>query len=117
MLQDQGTCRENFERLLERVKQSGEVWGLRSSKGWANCPSDDHESRDVLVFWSDRAYAAQHAKEGWKDYEPTCIPLGAFVERWLPGMQKDRVLVGPNWDSHLCGQEIEAEEIARRLAG
>ena len=115
MLQTQVICQENYERFVERVKQSGEVWGLHSASGWAQCPSNDHEGRDILVFWSDRAYAARHAKEHWSTYVPASIPLDAFVARWLPGMHKDRVLVGPNWDAHLSGLEVEPLEIARKL--
>lgn len=75
MLQNESICQEKYERFIERVKQSGQVWGLRSAKGWANCPSNKHNGRDVLVFWSDRAYAARHAKDGWGTYAPAPIPL------------------------------------------
>ena len=115
MLQNQAICQENYERFLERVKKSGEVWGLHSTNGWAHCPSNGHEGRDVLVFWSDRAYAVRHAKEDWSAYAPESIPLAAFLARWLPGMDKDRALVGPNWDAHLCGFEVEPLEVAAKL--
>ena len=115
MLQDQAICRENFDRFIKRVKESREIWGLRSPKGWAFCPSNEHEGRDALVFWSDRAYAVRHAKDGWSSYEPTPIPLDAFIDRWLHGMRQDQVLVGLNWDAHLCGLEVEPEEVARKL--
>jgi hypothetical protein len=115
MLQSQDISQENYERFVERVKQSREVWGLHSDKGWAHCPSNDHEGRDVLVFWSDRAYAARHAKEDWSTYAPASITLDAFLARWLPGMHKDQALVGPNWDAHLCGLEVEPLEVAREL--
>ncbi len=115
MLQDQATCQENYDRFLLRLKKSCEVWGLQSAKGWANCPSNDYERRDVMVFWSDRAYAARHCKEDWSTYAPASIPLDASIARWLPGMHNDRVLVGPNWDAHLCGLEVEPLEVARKL--
>jgi hypothetical protein len=92
-LQDQANCQENYERFVARVKQTGEVWGLQSAAGWAQCPSNDHEGRDVLVFWSDRAYAARHVVEDWSAYVPATIPLEAFLTRWLPGMERDRILV------------------------
>src|SRR2546426_2533091 len=117
VLQNQTITRENYERFVERVRKSGEVWGLQSAKGWANCPSNDHEGRDVMVFWSDRAYAVRQLKDGWSTYEPTSIPLDAFIGRWLPGMHQDRVLVGPNWDTHLCGLEVEPQDVAKELTG
>jgi hypothetical protein len=115
MLQDKATSRENYDRFVERVKQSREVWGLKSQKGWAQCPSNEQQDRHVLVFWSDRAYAARHVKDDWSEYEPEAIPLASFLTRWLPGMQKDGAFVGPNWDAHLCGLEVQPQEVARRL--
>jgi hypothetical protein len=115
-LQDQANCQENYERFVARVKQTGEVWGLQSAAGWAQCPSNDHEGRDVLVFWSDRAYAARHVVEDWSAYVPATIPLEAFLTRWLPGMEGDRVLVGPNWDAHLCGLELEPRDVGQKFA-
>jgi uncharacterized protein DUF2750 len=115
MLQSQATSAENYQRFVERVRNSGEVWGLKSDNWWANCPSNHDENKDVLVFWSDRAYAARHAKEGWSGYEPTSISLDSFISRWLPGMHEDGVLVGPNWDAHLCGLEVEPLEVSQKL--
>src|SRR5438093_12944301 len=115
MLQDIATSQESHERFVERVKQSREGWGLRSAKGWAFCPSNEHEGREVLVFWSDRAYAARHVKDDWSAHVPEAISLDIFIDRWLHGMDKDGVLVGPNWDVHLCGLEVDPQEVARRL--
>ncbi len=115
MLQNQATSEENYERFIHRVRQSREVWGLKSPEGWAFCPSSEQEERDVLVFWSDRAYATRHAKEGWSRHKPAAIPLDTFIDRWLHGMHEDGALVGPNWDAHLCGLEVEPQIVARRL--
>jgi hypothetical protein len=115
MLQNRATSQDNYERFAQRVKQSGVIWGLRSDRGWANCPSQDQEGRDVLLFWSDRAYAARQIQDAWSSYTPVSIPLDEFLARWLPGMHKDRVLLGPNWDAHLCGLEVEPLEVARDL--
>jgi len=73
------------ERFTRRVRGHGEVWGLRSEAcGWANCPFNDGDE-DVLVLWSDRAYAARHAVHEWADYVPTAIALEAFMQRCHAG--------------------------------
>jgi len=116
MLQNQSDSIENYERFITRVLGNGEVYGLRSPDGgWAVCPSQEFEDTSVMVFWSDRAYAARHAKEDWSDYIPAVIPLVEFVDAWLRGMHRDGSLVGPNWDANLCGLEVEAIEVAKRL--
>jgi hypothetical protein len=60
-----------------------------------------------MPFWSDRAYAKQCATDEWAEYVPTEIPLDLFLEKWMPGMHSDGLLVGTNWNVHLCGYEIE----------
>jgi hypothetical protein len=68
-----------------------------------------------MPFWSDRAYAARAAREEWGAYTPTAIPLAAFIDTWLAGMQKDGVLVGPNWDANGCGLELLPDALAEDL--
>jgi len=103
------------ERFIRRVREYGEVWGLRSeARGWAYCPSNDGDE-DVLVFWPDRAYAARHAVEEWADYVPTVIALEAFMQRWLPGMQRDGALAGVNFNAALAGVELRPEALLEAL--
>jgi len=117
MLQNRATSEENHERFIRRVLQTQEVWGLRSSQGWAVCKSQEFEGRDVMPFWSDRAYAQRAAKEEWSSYEPTRIALPQFLNAWLQGLTRDNTLVGTNWDAHNCGLEVDPIELARRLSG
>ena len=110
---------ENYRRFVQRVAASELAWVIRVASGFAFAEShdgtDDTPATPVLLFWSDRAYAVRHAKEDWSAYAPKSIPLAEFLARWLPGMDKDRALVGPNWDAHLCGLEVEPLEVAANL--
>jgi Protein of unknown function (DUF2750) len=115
MAQDQATSESDYRRFIERVRESGEVWGLRCEEGWAYCVSNEFEDTDVLVFWSERAEAERHVQGDWKEHEPTAIPLDEFIDGWLRGMDEDGALVGPNWDAGLCGLEVEPREIADEL--
>jgi hypothetical protein len=117
MLQDQAQSEANYSRFLSRIVQSGTVWGLKSQEhGWAYCLSNESESRrDVYVFWSDQAYAARLAKDGWRQYKPHTISLEQFQASWLPGMEKDGALVGPNWDANLCGLEVKPSRLAQEI--
>ena len=115
MLQDTQTSIDNHKRFIKRVVETKIVWGLKSEKGWIVSESNEYENRDVMPFWSDRAYAARAAKDEWAEYEPTSIDLDSFIDNWLKGMHEDDVLVGTNWDAHLCGLEIEAIDLAKEL--
>jgi hypothetical protein len=70
-----------------------------------------------LVFWSDKAYASRHSKEGWSEYVPTSIELDEFINIWLPRIYIENDLVGPNWDAALFGLEVEPRDVAQQLVG
>lgn len=105
----------NKDRFLRRVLETGQVWGLRSADGWATCPSN-HDDADVLLFWSDQAYAKRLAEKEWASYMPTAIDLPSFIENWLHGMHQDTLLAGVNFDADLAGLEIDPLDLARELA-
>ena len=115
MSQERAASEANYLRFIEQVRESEEVWGLRSDEGWAYCASNEYEDTDVLVFWSDQAYARKHVKGEWSSHEPVAIPLDEFIDNWLQGMDEDGLLVGPNWDVGLCGLEVEPQELAEKL--
>lgn len=106
----------NADRFVASVKSTRVVWGLRSTEGWANCPSN-HRDTDVLLFWSERAYAARHAREEWQAHEATSISLDSFIDDWLRGMSEDDLLVGVNFNADLAGLELTPQEVARMLTG
>lgn len=106
----------NKQRFIDRVRGTRQVWGLRSERGWANCQSN-HGGADVLLFWSDEAYARRHAVAEWAGYVAAPIELGVFVDSWLKGMHEDGLLVGVNFNSDLAGLELEPVELANALVG
>jgi hypothetical protein len=115
MLQDQQACIDNHKRFVKRVAESSEVWGLESPKGWVVTESNESDGTEIMPFWSDKAYAARAAKEEWASFSPSMINLDEFIDRWLKGMNDEGVLVGTNWDTHLCGLEIEPAQLAQEI--
>ena len=113
MLDLQISSQERHDRFVRRVAKAREVWGLKCADGWACSVSTTEagQGRNVMPFWSDRAYAGQCSVKDWSRYEPTSIPLDMFLNRWLTGMAADGLLVGTNWSAHLCGHEIEPAEL------
>lgn len=107
----------NKKRFIARVRETRQVWGLRATNGWAFCPSNHLDETDVLLFWSDEAYARRHATSEWAGHVPTPIALDAFIDRWLQGMHKDGLLAGVNFNADLAGLEVEPVELARELLG
>jgi hypothetical protein len=112
---DTETCKENHQRFVKRVAANEIVWGLKNSKGWAYCESNDDENRVVLLFWSDEAYAKRAHDEEFADYSVSSIALFDFLFRWLPGMRDDGVLAGTNWTADLVGLEIDPSALSEEV--
>ncbi|WP_075188296.1 DUF2750 domain-containing protein [Teredinibacter haidensis] len=98
---------ENYDIFIEDALETGCVWGLEGSDGWALCSSLQNEELEVMPMWSQPEYAKWHCKEEWKDYKVVPISLEELLDEWLPGMHEDVLLVGVNWNTEMEGEEVE----------
>lgn len=106
----------NYDQFIQEIIQTQQVWGIESSKyGWANCPSEEFEDTDVLLFWSSQEAAKAHCVEEWQKYEPKMLSLEDFIIDWLPGMHEDDAMVGANFTPELEGMEVEPADVAKEL--
>jgi len=112
MLQDTAANDSKYQLFIEKATASKLVWGLKNKKGWANSESNDDEEIAVVPLWSDRAYAKACAKDDWRDYTATEIPLPEFLESWCTDMADGDILAGINWDTNMFGKEINALTLA-----
>ena len=113
----------DLDRFVRRVAERDEVWVLGSPGGVAVCLSNEFEGDDgeddgdegdppvVLLFFSDRAYAARAQAAQFPGHAPKAIALFDFMYRWLPGMSGDGALAGPNWSGDLTGCELDPFEL------
>ena len=115
MLRDAATCQENYQRFIERVVASGHVWILSGDSGAAFCESNDEDGVNVVLLFSDAAYAARVQKQAIPDHQPEQLALFDLFFRWLPGMSEDGVLAGPNWTGDLVGLEVDPIELRKEL--
>jgi hypothetical protein len=115
MPHDPATLRAHHDRFVARVAGTEVVWGLESTDGLASCPSHEDEAREVILFWSDRADAARVKQTQFPEYDPIEVTLFDFLFRWLSGMQRDRVLAGPNWTGDLAGLETDPGDLRDQI--
>ena len=69
MIRDRATAEENHSRFIKRSIDHESVWGLKGPNGYGWCESNEYDDRDVLTFWSDRAYAKRARKSEFPEYE------------------------------------------------
>lgn len=112
MLQNTSTIEYKHRKFVERIVEFEIVWALKSDEGFAMSSSNDFEHVDVILFWSDKAYAIAVAKNEWSNYHPVSMPISEFLENWLIGMHNDNHFAGTNWDANMFGTEIESLRLA-----
>ena len=72
-----------------------------------------------MPFWSLRSRAERVAEQvpAFAGFEVVEIALDAFLDRWLPGLEKDELRIGLNWSGgRATGYDLPATEVAERLA-
>ncbi|AMR34223.1 hypothetical protein A0256_23610 [Mucilaginibacter sp. PAMC 26640] len=111
MLEVTDIIESKYNQFVERVAATKLVWGLKNKTGWANTESAEDDEVGVIPFWSDRAYAKICARDDWKSFSPTEVPLGMFLEDWCMDLSENDTLAGINWDANMLGKEVDALEL------
>lgn len=101
-----------YKQFIEKVAAAKLVWGLKSKTGWANADSAQNYEAAVVPFWSERGLAKTSARDDWKSFVPTEIPLTVFLEDWCMGMAENETLAGINWDANMHGIETDPVGVA-----
>lgn len=81
------TASERYDYFIRKVADFEEVWGLKDAEGWALMGS---EEQVLFPIWSEKEFA-ELCK--WDNYQPTPIPLDDFMEKLLPKLEKDSVML------------------------
>lgn len=110
------TSQESHELFVKRIVESETVWALSKDNNYAYAESNKGENpADIILFWSDKAYAERTKQIYYPDFEETTITLFNFLFRWLPGMYSENVLAGTNWTGDLVGMEYNAYELRQEI--
>lgn len=114
MLRLKADSQKAVDVFVKRVRASGVLWALDDDGRAARC--DAHENaRQVIPVFSDAAYARRGAACWGNVYPVFDINLAFFLETALPICIEEGYLIGPNWDAHMAGAEVEAETLLGRL--
>jgi hypothetical protein len=97
--------------------QGAFVWTVRDVDGFPAPLNADGQR--VQPFWSMRSRAERIVQqvEAYAGFTIESIPLEAFRGRWLPGLERDGILVGLNWSgTKATGYDVTAPDVERNLA-
>jgi hypothetical protein len=82
---------ERYAYALPRMADWEEVWSLKSKDGWVRM--GDKQGRQFVPIWPHPRLAEVFADGEWKDHEARSIPLDEWMEKWIPGMERDGTLI------------------------
>jgi hypothetical protein len=98
--------------FYSEVAKSGVVWGIKDGDGF---PAPvGHNGKRAMPFWSSESRVKSIIEKvaAYKDFEPIAIKWEDFCARWVPGLTKDRLLVGVNWSGNMVsGFDILPKEL------
>lgn len=77
---------ERYRYFVNKVVDFEEVWGLYND-GWAVLGNKDNSV--VMPFWPEKNFADRCIADEWTGFKPKSINLQDFLDKWLPGMEKD----------------------------
>ena len=120
MFQDFITIKTRHLRFVKTVSDSEIVYGLKSKNGYATSSSTQYEDDvgkpiGMICFWAEKVRAKSCAKDDWKKYKVSEIPLAEFMENWCIGMANDGLLIGTQFDQNLLGHEVEPLDLILEL--
>lgn len=105
------------DAFYAEVVREGKVWAIRD-EGGVPAPLNADGQRS-MPFWSLRSRAERitSSVEAYAGMDVFEIALDEWRERWLPGLDRDGLLVGLNWTgARATGFDVSPSDVERNLA-
>lgn len=102
--------------FFREIGSNGPVWTVEDDGG---VPAPEGvDGRRAMPFWSRRSRAERVIAQvpAYEGFRPLEISRPDFESRWLPGIERDGLIVGLNWSGPLAtGYDLTPGEIRARL--
>lgn len=104
---------QRYKHFVSRVADWQAVWGLRNEDGWV--AATDDSGKPALPFWPHPDYATVCATGEWAGTKPTPVEIHEFIEKWLPNMAAECVLVAVFPTPALRGIPVPARQLEDQI--
>lgn len=104
------------DAFVREVVANARVWAIRDNEGFPTSTNSSGET--AMPFWSleSRAQKVVDTVSAYRDFKPEQIALDEFVDLWLPGLERDQLLVGLNWSGQRAtGYDVTPARLRERL--
>ena len=79
-----------FNYFVFRAVKSEELWTLADANGFVISETEDERS---IPVWPHAEFASAWIQGDWADCQPLKIEMGAWRNKWLPGLAADGVVI------------------------
>jgi Protein of unknown function (DUF2750) len=104
------------DAFYREVLKDRAIWTIRDAGGYP-APVTSSGQR-AQPFWSKRSRAQRilDTSTAYASFDIVEIALEDWRERWLPGLERDGLLVGFNWSGHhATGYDLTPADVLRNL--
>lgn len=104
--------------FFREIGSDRSVWTIEDDGGFPAPMRAD--GRRSMPFWSglSRVERIIATAPAYAQFRPHELTREGFVERWLPGLERDGLLVGLNWaGANASGYDFTPTEVLNRLSG
>ena len=98
------------------VAAHGKVWTVKDSGGFP-APLTSSGKR-AQPFWSSlsRVKKIISTVPAYAGFEPFELSWPEFRDKWLPGLERDGLLIGVNWSGpRAAGYDVTSQEVLARI--
>lgn len=99
---------DKYHYFIRKVVDFEQIWGLFND-GWALLT--DESGNTIFPFWPEKEIAEICATNEWDGYEAKSISLDDFVEKWLPGLQNDSLLLNIFYVNQNKGKTVQPQDL------
>jgi len=102
--------------FYKEVAQNCCLWTIRDESGFPAPFNND--GKRAQPFWSSKSRVERIIAnvEAYSGFEPVELKLQIFLERWIPGLTKDGILIGVNWSGNSAtGFDISPSQVAENI--
>jgi hypothetical protein len=102
--------------FYREVATHGSLWTVRDAGGFPQPKGADGVR--VQPFWSLRSRAERVVATvtAYAGLEVVELPWQVFESRWVPGLKRDKVLVGVNWSGpRATGYDVSPDDVVRNV--
>jgi hypothetical protein len=106
----------HWAAFAREIARSGRVWTIRDSGGYP--APRTREGKRSQPFWSSigRARRIIERVPAYRGFQPEEVSWEELRDSWLPGLERDGLLVGVNWSgSSAKGHDVTPSEVRARV--